>query len=107
MVRFLQKLTLINASVLKVTSFFVVSLVGGLTLWFTEKDRQVNAAVPFLASVSVKPQTDNDDTTREYESNEVHTFIKNVKYQGERFIDTWFSSVSALCVTGLTSTDFS
>ncbi len=39
-------------------------------------------------------------------STEVHAVIKSQNQQGETFIDALFTAVSALCVTGLTSTDF-
>ncbi len=108
MKRILAKLTLLNASVLAVLTFFIGSLIGGGLLWITEQGREVTNRIPYTDVVSVEPiQKDNDPKTAEYVSIENHTFTKQVSYQGERFIDAWFTSVSALCVTGLTTTDFS
>lgn len=108
MKQFLSKITLLNASVLTILTFVIGSLIGGTVLWLTEQDREVVARVPYTALVTVTPNVvDTNPLTGEYASVERHTFTKEARYQGERFVDTWFTAVSALCVTGLTSTDFS
>jgi trk system potassium uptake protein TrkH len=103
----LKRITLLNAAALTVLTFFLMSVVGGGLLWITEKDRTVVAKTPYTTSVSVNPETDQNPATKEFSNRETHTFVREISYQGERFIDTWFTAVSALCVTGLTSTDFS
>jgi len=40
-------------------------------------------------------------------SEDVHTTVKRIEYKGIRFVDSLFTSVSALCVTGLITIDFS
>ncbi len=99
-----KKLSLLNAAEASVISFVIASLLGGSLLWFTESERQVQARVPMLEQVTVTPQDSIDPSGESY--TQTHTFTLPTTYQGESFIDSLFTAVSALCVTGLTSTDF-
>jgi trk system potassium uptake protein TrkH len=69
-------------------------------------ERDPHAKVPIYQEVTVS-MTGTNLTTVPEPRQEVHTFITETTYQGEKFIDTFFTAVSALCVTGLTSSDFS
>lgn len=60
--------------------FLLGSSLSGLTQWCTESTRAVSA------------MTANGET---------------IQYTGEKIVDCWFNAISAICVTGLTSTDFS
>jgi trk system potassium uptake protein TrkH len=104
---FFDRLSLLSAAEATVISFVIMSLIGGSLLWFTEKDRMVNAKVPSYEEVHVLMTNPTDPSDPRADRKEVHTFINDVSYKGEKFIDTLFTAVSALCVTGLTSTDFS
>jgi trk system potassium uptake protein TrkH len=104
-----KKLLFFTPTELTVLSFIAVSIIGGLILMFTEKNRIVQAVVPYHQKVRIQPIGGSvlqlSGGLRYAE--ELHTVTKIVAYKGEAFIDTWFTAVSALCVTGLTSTDFS
>ena len=93
-----------NAAEATVISFLCASLLGGYILFQTEKHRTVETYVPVLQEVEVVPMTKGAGVSTKKET---HVFTEKVSYQGEKFIDTLFMAVSALCVTGLTSTDFS
>ncbi len=101
---FTRPFSYINAAEATVLSFLVMSILGGMMLWYTESDRMVTAKIPIIEQVSVAPVESGFGLPSTVE---VHTFTQEVQYKGERFIDTLFTSVSALCVTGLISTDFS
>ncbi len=105
--KFFDRLSLLSAAEATVLSFIVFSLLGGSLLWYTEKDRLVNAKVPSYEEVHVLMTNPKSPTDPRADRVETHTFINDVSYKGEKFIDTLFTAVSALCVTGLTSTDFS
>lgn len=104
-----KNFSLMNAAEATVISFFLMSLIGGAALWVSENNRTVNVKEPVLQSTELKTINTSsnkqviDTTPRE----ETHVYTVDKKQQGETFIDMWFTSVSALCVTGLTSTDFS
>lgn len=106
--KLLKNLTILTAAEATVISFFIVSLIGGVLLYFTEKNRNVNVKIPFLQTVKIVPEVKFKDSSIDaIEETQVYTFLKASSYKGEKFIDTFFTSVSALCVTGLISTDFS
>jgi trk system potassium uptake protein TrkH len=67
----------------------------------------VQGKTPILQQVSVTPNGTLPTGVSGEAVEQTHTFIQDVQYKGEKFIDTLFTSVSALCVTGLISTDFS
>ncbi len=104
--RLLKRLTFFSAAELTVISFVGLSLVGAIILWQTEADRIVTTLIPVHQEVEIKPK--NEDINLIIPAGvETHTALKEINYQGETFIDVWFTAISALCVTGLTSTDFS
>lgn len=105
--RFLDRFSILNAAEASVITFVVMSLVGGGVLWFTEKDRAVTFKSPVLQEVTVQPANAMPDGIVGEPVRQTHTFIRAGERRGERYIDTFFTAVSALCVTGLTSTDFS
>ena len=102
-----NRLSLLTAAEATVVSFIIMSLIGGSVLWFTEKNRTVKAKISSYEEVRVTMTNPNLPENLHVDRKEVHTFIKDITYKGEKFIDTLFTAVSALCVTGLTSTDFS
>lgn len=102
---FLKRFALLNAPEATVLSFLAMSLIGGSLLWYTESDRSVTVKTPYLNEVTVTPAPTADGVLTEPRV-EVHTFTRDTVQQGESFVDTLFTAVSALCVTGLTSTDF-
>jgi trk system potassium uptake protein TrkH len=91
---------------LSLLSFLITSLLGGFLLWRTESMRVVPVDVPAHRQVQIYI---NDPTNQlvEHQRNEVHTYIEKHSQQGLSFIDALFTAVSALCVTGLTVSDFS
>ncbi|MFH1030483.1 MAG: potassium transporter TrkG [bacterium] len=97
-----NKLTLLTAAEATVISFFAAAVIGGSLLYITERNRAVEVKVPVVRNVAVIPAGMD---LQAYE--DAHTFALSETRKGESFIDTLFTSVSALCVTGLTSTDFS
>lgn len=86
-----------------------MSLIGGGVLYATEHKRQVEIRVPVHQTVRITPIGDvtGPGDAVPSERTEVHTVTMAKSQQGESFIDSLFTAVSALCVTGLTSTDFS
>jgi trk system potassium uptake protein TrkH len=103
---FFGKITLLNAAEATVLSFILTSLLGGWLLFIVEHNRVVTIKVPILQAVTVQPISGHINGISGEAQEQVHTFIKEEKQQGESFVDSWFTAVSALCVTGLTSTDF-
>lgn len=75
----------------------------------TERGRHVEVRVPVHQEVRIAPVDDGmgPGDTIFAERTEVHTVTMPRIQQGESFVDSLFTAVSALCVTGLTSTDFS
>ena len=106
---FLRRFTTFTAAELTTVSFVLMSLIGGGILYITEHNRTVEIYVPIHQEVRILPIRDTTNPHDVYpaERTEVHTVTKSQKQQGESFIDSLFTAVSALCVTGLTSTDFS
>lgn len=93
---------------LTVLSFLFASLFGGFILYATEYKRTVIVNTPIAHIVRLDAATTSRQLTNiNYPREELHTDIEKHSLQGERFIDAVFTAVSALCVTGLTSTDFS
>lgn len=109
MIAFLRRLSTFSAAELTVLSFVLMSLLGGGLLYVTERHRQVEVRVPVHQTVRVSPVGDatGEGDAVPAERVEVQTVTVAKKQQGESFIDALFTAVSALCVTGLTSTDFS
>ncbi len=102
---FFDILSHFSATQLSVISFLLMSLIGGLLIWSTERNRIVTEEVPAAQKVIVYQKVNNNLVTNPQE--QIYTFTKPQKQKGENFIDTLFTAVSALCVTGLNSTDFS
>ncbi len=105
MANLLRKISFFTAAELTVLTFFITSLLGGTAIWYTEKDRTVVSDVAVHETVNI--ESTNKETYHPPLRKEVHTTTKKVTHKGEYFIDSWFTSVSALCVTGLNATDFS
>ncbi|MFH1564945.1 MAG: potassium transporter TrkG [bacterium] len=103
----LKKLTLFTAAEATVVSFLIMSLIGGSLIYLTENKRDVDAKVSVLQEVEIKPTSPVAEGVPANTEKEIHTFVTDGKYRGEKFVDSVFTAVSALCVTGLTSTDFS
>lgn len=103
----LRKITWLNAAEATVISFVLASLIGGTALWYTESKRDVSFKYPVLEKVSTVRENPDPSLTPARELEESVTYIKDTNINGLTFVDAWFTAVSALCVTGLTSTDFS
>ena len=103
---FFNKLTFFSAAELTVISFVLISLIGGLLLQYTERNRIVHSFAPIHRQVKIVPVESGQGVTLPT-GNELHTALKPIQYKGETFIDMWFNAISAVCVTGLTSSDFS
>ncbi len=86
-----------------------MSLLGGGLIYASEHSRSVEARVLVQQAVRISPLGDTAGVGDlvPAERIETHTAVGVKKQRGESFIDALFTAVSALCVTGLTSTDFS
>jgi trk system potassium uptake protein TrkH len=98
---FFDYLFSLNAAEFAVISFVIVSLIGGLLLFYTEKDKNFFDDIPTHSEVRIQHLYGNTSY------NTVHTRVTRIQYHGINFVDAVFTSVSALCVTGLTTVDFS
>lgn len=98
--------SVINPAEATVISFLLASLLGGAILYYTESGREVVIKEPILMPVVISAPADSVGHAIQVPRKEIHTFTQDKTQTGERFIDTLFTAVSALCVTGLTSTDF-
>lgn len=96
--QFFQKF---SATQLTVLSFLIVSIIGAGLLLITEQNTDFKVQEPYLQSVEIV----NNSTRETYP--EEHTYINTNEEKGLSPIDAWFTSISALCVTGLTTIDFS
>jgi trk system potassium uptake protein TrkH len=104
--RLFKRATYFSAAELSVLSFIILSLIRGALLWYTERNRVVHSFVPIHRQVQVVPVNPSKDLTIP-SGIETHTALKPVQYKGETFVDMWFNAISAVCVTGLTTSDFS
>ncbi len=103
-----RKLALLTTAEITVVSFVLMSFIGGGILYATESQRVVERRVPVEQEVRIIPTGRAAGITGSFdERTEIHTTTVVEKQTGESFIDSLFTAVSALCVTGLTSTDFS
>lgn len=101
-----RKVSLRNSTVKAVVLYFAcLTTLSGLAQWVTEGDRMVEAKRPVIRETTISLVQD-DGTLKEVRREE-HTFVEPYSCNGEALIDCWFNAVSAACVTGLTSTDFS
>ena len=82
-------------------SFLSMSLLGAMALIVTEHGHTTIDAYPTHHEVVIR------SADRADEHRELHTTVGFEKNKGLRFVDAWFTSTSALCVTGLTAVDFS
>jgi trk system potassium uptake protein TrkH len=105
--RWFRVLCALSAAEATVLSFLFASVVGGIALYATEHRRTVETFVPVLEEVHVTPVHITGGDVLDAPRTEVHTYLMSVRYRGEHFVDALFTAVSALCVTGLTSSDFS
>lgn len=99
-----RPLTRFTATELTVLSFVAATLLGGAILMYTERNRAVVAHIPVHRNVQIIPVEQAEGIATVTEK---HTGLQKITYTGEKYIDTWFTAVSALCVTGLNATDFS
>lgn len=96
-----------NPAEATVLSFIMMSVVGGTIIWQVESNRTVIIKEPIIENVRVERfATNAEGVTAPMIIEEPHVFTKDVEQKGESFIDSLFTAVSALCVTGLVSTDF-
>lgn len=109
MLLFFKRLFTLTAAELTVISFVLMSLLGGGLIYVSEHSRSVEARVLVQQVVRISPIGDATGLGEivPAERIETHTAVGVRKQRGESFIDALFTAVSALCVTGLTSTDFS
>lgn len=105
--RFFDRISLLQAAEATVISFILMSIIGGTVLYLTEMNRIVDAKEAIHATVLVQTTVSEGSGFSIPSRTETHTVVRDVQYKGEKFVDTLFTSVSALCVTGLISTDFS
>lgn len=82
-------------------SFLSVSLLGAIALMATEQEQITIDPYPTHHTVIIRAVDSGA------ERQEVHTTVVFKETQGLRFVDAWFTATSALCVTGLTTIDFS
>jgi trk system potassium uptake protein TrkH len=83
--------------------FFALTGISTCALFVTEGDRLVHGKRPAMEETSISklyPDGSSKELRRER-----HTFVEDVEYVGEPFIDCWFTAVSAACVTGTIVTD--
>lgn len=102
-----KKLTWLTAAEATVISFVVMSLIGGTALWISESKRDVSYKEPVLHDVTITRENSELNLSPESVNKAKVAYVKETTIKGVTFIDAWFTAVSALCVTGLTSTDFS
>lgn len=102
-----KKLSWLNAAEATVISFFIASIIGGAAIWFTEKDRDVSYKEPVLQNVIINRVDSKTVLTPGPVVEARVAYVKETTIKGITPVDAWFTAVSALCVTGLTSTDFS
>lgn len=101
--RLLLKINLFSAAQLTVISFIVASIIGGLLLFYTERNREVTIYKPEHIETVISAK----DVAIDFDSiEETHTKVATYTERGISLTDAIFTSTSALCVTGLTSTDF-
>lgn len=104
--RFFGVFEKINPAEATVISFLLASFIGGAALYYTESGREVIIKEPVLMPVVISAPAESTEHPIQVPRKELHTFTQDTTITGERFIDALFTAVSALCVTGLTSTDF-
>lgn len=92
---------------LSVFSFVLMSLIGGTLLWYTEHNRIVMYDTPVMRPVILTVKANDHANKIISVGEEDHVVVERRTKKGESFVDTLFTAVSALCVTGLTTTDFS
>ncbi|MEE4379398.1 MAG: potassium transporter TrkG [Candidatus Competibacteraceae bacterium] len=97
----LHRLLALSSAELALLSFLSVSLLGAVTLMWTEHGHMTTDAYPIHRDVVIR------EVESGVERQEVHTSVAFKEVKGLRFVDAWFTSTSALCVTGLTTIDFS
>ncbi|MCA9385442.1 hypothetical protein KC717_02215 [Candidatus Dojkabacteria bacterium] len=98
-VNYLAKWTILDAARATFISFVMISIIGACTLMVTER-----------ATTFVVPKPKLVDSVIELNNSvkhENHVVIETQDNTGLNFTDAWFTSVSALCVTGLTTQNFS
>lgn len=83
--------------------FATLTCLGTLVFWCTEANRKVANKRPVVKEMIIAIQQEKGELQELRK--EQHTVTEEYQYQGESFRDSWFTIVSAACVTGLTVTD--
>jgi Trk-type K+ transport system membrane component len=97
---FYNRISYKTSAEIMVWSFLVASFLGGTALYISEYNREVLDVVPTIQQVTQTTVTNNETTVVPV----VNTTA--IAKKGESYVDSLFMAVSALCVTGLSSTDF-
>lgn len=84
-----------------VASFLLLSVIGAVLLSITEAEQWLQTAEPEHHIIELRSQSSLEEWT------EQHTRPRFHERKGLSPVDAWFTATSALCVTGLTVTDFS
>ena len=92
----------LSTSEIVVLSFILVSLLAAFVLQHTEQHTVFQLAAPNTQLIHM-----HTDYPTKASWSEVHTRVVLDHRSGLSLLDAWFTSVSALCVTGLTVNDFS
>ena len=93
-----------DTTVKAVTLYFIcLTTVMTLALWLSESDRIVQNKRPVIRETAIVVKEDSGEMKEL--RREMHTYTEDIEYRGERFLDCWFTIVSAACVTGLIVTD--
>lgn len=103
--RLFDRFSILHTATLTLAVFVIFSLLGGIAIYGSESQRIVHGKEPIFAEVTIVPNSSAE--IQAPPRKERHTFVQDTTYQGEKFVDALFMAVSALSVTGLTTTDFS
>lgn len=98
----------LSATQITIISFLFICLFGGLCLFISEKNTQFNYDVPEVKETILKPIDQTPEKGERLDERvEEHTYIIEKSRIGLPFVDAVFTATSAVCVTGLTTIDFS
>jgi len=99
--KLLNAILAMTSAELALASFLAVSLLGACALMIAEQGHTAIEAYTTHHDVIIRTIDGAN------ERQERHTTVAFAERTGLRFVDAWFTSTSALCVTGLTVVDFS
>lgn len=97
----LSLLLRLNSAELALLSYLLASLLGAAALLVTERAHETRQARPAHHQVEIRSLYDGERRV------ERHTRVEFERRTGIGVVDAWFTATSALCVTGLVTTDFS